>query len=144
MAFLVHWFCGPETTWGLLKKYSAKVKPHWEAQLTRLQNSLKKKKSVVFNNQWSYAAANAHISNGSTEARCTLVRSALTRLERSERAKSDAKDLLESHQLGKEDELSGKNDPESMEWIRNIESLASVSSPVKSSKSKTLSPVSIN
>ena len=55
------------------KAYSAKVRPHWEAQLTRLQNSLKKKKRVVSNNQWFYAAANAHISNGATEARCTLV-----------------------------------------------------------------------
>ena len=35
----------------------------------------------------------------------------------------DAKDLVESHQLGKEDELSGKNDPESMEWIRNVEAI---------------------
>ena len=84
---------------------------------------VKKGKRAVSNNQRFYTAANANVLDGATKVRCKLARSALAKLEKSEVAKMASEDHLESHQSGMEDKLSGKNDPETMEWIRNIEAI---------------------
>ena len=67
------------------KDYMAKVRPHLEAKLTRLQDSKKRKTSAVSNNQRLYAVANANVlENGATEVRFKLVRTVLAKLAKSE------------------------------------------------------------
>ena len=89
--------------------YLAKVRPHLEAKLIRLQASKKRKTSAVTNNQRLYAAANANIlKNGATKAQCELVKTVLAKLAKSEVKKTAAEDHLESHQSGIEDKLLGK------------------------------------
>ena len=74
------------------------------------------------NNQRLYTAANTNVlKNEATEAQYELVTTLFAKLAKSEAGKTAAEDHLESHQLGMEDKLSGKNHPETMEWIRNIE-----------------------
>ena len=102
--------------------YLAKVRPYLKAKLSRLQKLKQRKTSAVTNNQQLYATATANvIKDGATEAQNKRVTTLFAKLARSETAKTVAEDLLESHQSGMEDKLSGKNDPETMEWIRNIE-----------------------
>ena len=70
------------------------------------------------NNQRLYATATANvIKDGATKAQNKRVTTLFAKLARLETAKTVAKDLLESHQAGMADKLSGKNDPETMDWI---------------------------
>ena len=102
--------------------YLAKVRPCLEAELICLQELKQGKISAVTNNQRLYATATADvIKKGATEAQNKRVTTVFAKLAKSETEKTVADDILESHQSGMEDKLSGKKDPETMEWIRNIE-----------------------
>ena len=101
--------------------YLAKVRPRLEAELIRLQESKQGKISAVTNNQRLYATATADvIKKGATEAQNKRVTTVFAKLAKSETEKTVADDILESHQSGMEDKLSGKKDLETMEWIRNL------------------------
>ena len=103
------------------KAYLAKVRPRLEAELIRLQESKQGKISAVTNNQRLYATATADvIKKGATEAQNKRVTTVFAKLAKSEMEKTVADDILESHQSGMEDKLSGKKDLETMEWIRNL------------------------
>ena len=96
--------------------YLAEVRPYLEAKLIRLQELKQRKTSAVTNNQRLYATATANvIKNGATKEQRELVTTLFAKLVKSETEKTVAEDLLESHQSGMEDKLSGKNDPETME-----------------------------
>ena len=101
--------------------YLAKVRPYLEATLIRLQESKDKKASAVTKNQRLYAETNEDVlENGTSDEKFELVKTLFAKLAKSEAEEMAAKDLLESHHSETKEKLSGRKDPETMEWIRNI------------------------
>ena len=76
------------------------------------------------NNKRLYAKANANVlENGASNEQFELVKTLFAQLAKSEAEERAAEDRLESLQSEMEDKLSGKKDPETMEWIRNLEAI---------------------
>ena len=104
--------------------YLAKVRPYLEAKLIHLQESKDKTISAVTENQRLYAKTSEDVlENGTSDEKFALVKTLYAKLAESEAEKMAAKVLLESHQSEMEEKLSGRKDPETLEWIRNIEGI---------------------
>ena len=102
--------------------YLADVRPYLEAKLIRLQESKDKIISAVTKNQRLYAETNEDVlENGSSDEKFELVKTLYAKLAESETDKMADEVLLDSHQLEMEEKMSGSKDPETLEWMRNIE-----------------------
>ena len=102
--------------------YVAKVQTNFEVKLNRRQELKNRKTFAVTNSKRLYAEASANVvANGTREEQFALVKTIFVQLANSEAAEREAEDCLESLQFEKDEKMSGKKDPENMEWIRNLE-----------------------
>ena len=98
--------------------YVTMVKINFKVKLNRRQELKNRKTIAVTNNKRLYTKASANIvANGTSKEQFTLVKTIFVQLANSEVAKREAKDCLESLQFEKDEKMSGKKDPENMEWI---------------------------
>ena len=103
----------------------AKVQPDLEdleARLLELKEAKATKIDAVAENKRVYAAMSVDVvENGTSEDKLASVKILYAKLADSEGDEKAAEVLVEAHQLEMERKMSGSTDPETMEWMRNLE-----------------------
>ena len=105
--------------------YMAKVQPDLEdleARLLELKEAEATKIDAVVENKRKFGAMSGDIvENGTSDEKLASVKILYAKLAESEGDEKAAQVLVEDHQLEIERKMSGSTDPETIEWMRNLE-----------------------